>query len=247
MTTLSVAHFRFQLLQSVRVPIAVVSTAVFPALSLLFFVVPFGFGDDPAAATAAVVQLAVFGVLSSFLFTFGVGVADDREKAWDPYVRTLPAPATPRIVGRLLTGFVFAILAVVPVTVVGALFTSATVTPLHLLAGLVALLVAGTPFLFGGLAIGYSLPVKAALPVTQLVFFPMAFGGGLFIPPTLFPAWLQTFSALLPSRGARDLVLWAVNGTPPDALAMVAFSVWVVATALLAGWAYRRDEGRRFR
>ena len=249
MTTLALSgtHFRFLLLENLRVPIAVVSAAIFPALSLLFFVVPFGNGDDPLAATIAVAQLAVFGVLSSFLFTFGVGVADDREKPWDPYVRTLPAPATPRIVGRLLTGFVFALIAVIPVTIVGALFTSAAVTPLRFLGGLVALLVAGTPFLFGGLAIGYSLSVKAALPVTQLVFFPIAFAGGLFIPPALFPEWLQTGSALLPSRGARDLVVWAVTGTPPSTLAIVAFVVWTAATAALAGWAYRRDEGRRFR
>ncbi len=105
---------------------------------------------------------------------------------------------------------------------------------------------AGLPFLFGGLAIGYALPVKAALPVTQLVFFPMAFGGGLFLPPTIFPDWLQTVSAILPSRGARDLVVGAVTGAPPDAVAMVAFAVWTVVTAVLAGWAYRRDEGRRF-
>jgi ABC-2 type transport system permease protein len=249
MTTLTMSgtHFRFLLLENLRVPIAVGSAAIFPALSLLFFVVPFGYGDDVVAATTAVVQLAVFGVLSSFLFTFGVGVADDREKPWDPYVRTLPAPATPRIVGRLLTGFVFALIAVVPVTIIGALFTSAAATPLQFVGGLVALLVAGTPFLFGGLAIGYSMPVKAALPVTQLVFFPMAFAGGLFIPPTLFPDWLQTASALLPSRGARDLVVWAVVGTPPSTLALIAFAGWAVATAALAGWAYRRDEGRRFR
>lgn len=249
MTTLALTrtHFRFLLLENLRVPIAVGSAAIFPALSLLFFVVPFGFGDDVVAATSAVIQLAVFGVLSSFLFTFGVGVADDREKAWDPYVRTLPAAATPRIVGRLLTGFVFALIAIVPVTIVGAALTAASVTPLRFLAGLVAMLVAGLPFLLGGLAVGYSMPVKAALPVTQLIFFPLAFGGGLFLPPQLFPGWLQTISEVLPSRGARDVVIWAVQGIAPSLLTIVSFVLWVVATAALAGWAYRRDEGRRFR
>ncbi|GAY09182.1 ABC transporter permease [Pseudonocardia sp. N23] len=249
MTTLALTrtHFRFLLLENLRVPIAVGSAAIFPALSLLFFVVPFGFGDDVVAATSAVIQLAVFGVLSSFLFTFGVGVADDREKAWDPYVRTLPAAATPRIVGRLLTGFVFALIAIVPVTIVGAALTSASVTPLRFVAGLVAMLVAGLPFLLGGLAVGYSMPVKAALPVTQLIFFPLAFAGGLFLPPQLFPGWLQTISELLPSRGARDVVIWAAQGIAPSVLTVVSFVVWVVATSALAGWAYRRDEGRRFR
>ncbi|HVL84655.1 MAG TPA: ABC transporter permease [Pseudonocardia sp.] len=95
-------------------------------------------------------------------------------------------------------------------------------------------------------AIGYSLPVKAALPVAQLLFLPLAFGGGLLLPPMLFPGWLQTVSMLLPSRGARDLVLWAL-GVPPSGVALATLAGWTLATAALAVWAYRRDEGRRFR
>ncbi|MBW0104369.1 ABC transporter permease [Pseudonocardia sp. KRD291] len=245
--TLLAAHYRFQVLEQARIPIALVSSAAFPALSLLFFVVPFDFASSPDAATTAVVQLIVFAVMISFLFTFGVGVADDREKSWDPYLRTLPAPAWPRIAGRVLTGATFALLSIIPVVIVGALFTEATASPVQLLLGMLALVVAGLPFLFGGLAIGYSLPVKVALPVTNLIFFPISFAGGLLIPPTLFPSWLQTFSALLPSRGARDLVVLAVVGTPPDVVAIVVLAGWIAVTGALTVWAYRRDEGRRFR
>ena len=64
--------------------------------------------------TAAVSQLALFAVFSVCLFTFGVGVADDRGTPWDPYVRTLPVGAGPRIVARLLNGVLFALLGLVP-------------------------------------------------------------------------------------------------------------------------------------
>jgi ABC-2 type transport system permease protein len=241
------AHYRYLLLEQLRIPIAVVSSAAFPALSLLFFVVPFDWSSDPAAATTAVAQLCVFGVLTGYLFTFGIGVADDREKPWDPYLRTLPAPATARIAGRLLVGVTFGLVSIIPVLIVGALFTTASVSPGTLLLGIVAVLVSGIPFLFAGLAIGYSLPTKAAVPVTQLAFLPIAFGGGLLIPPDLFPAWLQTVSSLLPSRGARDIVVWTVSGATPSALAVVMFVVWTVVLGGLAIWAYRRDEGRRYR
>ncbi|MEQ3551183.1 ABC transporter permease [Pseudonocardia nematodicida] len=244
---LAAAHARYLVLEQMRVPIAVLSTALFPALALVFFVLPFDWVDDPVQATTSVAQLALFGVLSGLLFTFGVGVADDREKPWDPYLRTLPAPPVARIVGRLAVGASFALLGLLPVVVIGALFTPATVAPERLLAAVAMLLVAGLPFLFGGLAIGYSLPTKAALPVTQLVFFPMAFGGGLLMPPEIFPDWLQVASGLLPSRGARDLLIWTLGGAAPMALAVVTFVVWTVALAGLAVWAYRRDEGRRFR
>ena len=241
------AHYRYLLLEQLRIPIAVVSSATFPALSLLFFVVPFDWSADPEAATMAVAQLCVFGVLTGYLFTFGIGVADDREKPWDPYLRTLPAPATARITGRVLVGVTFGFLSILPVLVVGALFTSASVPPGTLLLGILAVLVAGIPFLLAGLAIGYSLPTKAAAPVTQLAFLPVAFAGGLLIPPQIFPGWLQVVSSLLPSRGARDLVVWTVVGAPPSMLALVMFVVWTVGLAALAMWAYRRDEGRRYR
>ena len=147
----------------------------------------------------------------------------------------------------MLTGFTLGLLSIIPVILVGALFTSATVTPTRLLLGIVALLIGALPFLLGGLAMGYALPVKAALPVVQVVFFPMAFAGGLLLPPQLFPGWLNAISVLLPSRGARELVVWATTGTPPNVLALVVLVVWAVALAALAAWALRRDEGRRFR
>ena len=245
--SIAAAHARYLILEQLRIPVAVLSTALFPALTLCFFVLPFDWGDDPAATTRAVAQLALFGVLSGFLFTFGVGVADDREKPWDPYLRTLPAPPSARVLGRLAVGALFALLGMLPVVVLGALLTPAYVEPARLPFAFVTLLVAGLPFLFGGLAIGYSLPTKAALPVTQLAFFPMAFGGGLLLPPELFPGWLARATEVLPTRGARDLLLWSLGGPVPSGLALGAFAVWTVGLALLVGWAYRRDEGRRFR
>lgn len=216
-------------------------------LFLLLFVVPFADPADPVAATTAVTQLAVFAVLSTFLFTLGVGVADDREKPWDPYLRTLATPAWPRLAGRLLNGYAFAVISVVPISVAASLLTAAAAPPARLALGMITLLAVATPFLLGGLAIGFTLPVKAAIPVTQLVFLPIAFGGGLLLPPAVFPAWLQQVSMITPTRGARDLVVWVAVGTPADVSAVVALAGWTLATAVLAGWAYRRDEERRFR
>jgi ABC-2 type transport system permease protein len=82
-------HTRYQFTETIRVPIAVISTTLFPALSLLFFVVPQPFAQDPQAATASAAQLAVFAVMSVCLFTYGVGVAEDRALPWT----ATPAPS----------------------------------------------------------------------------------------------------------------------------------------------------------
>ena len=93
--SIALLHAKFAFLESIRIPIAVIGNLLFPALALLFFVVP-TVGDDAVAATAAVGQLSVFAVMSANLFTYGAGVAEDRALPFDPFVRTLPAAAGPR-------------------------------------------------------------------------------------------------------------------------------------------------------
>lgn len=246
--SLVLTHTRFLFLETIRVPIAVISTMMFPALALLFFVVPqSAVASNPVAATAAAAQLSLFAVVSVCLFQFGAGVSEDRASSWEPYVRTLPAGAAPRMAGRVLNGVLFALLGIAPVVLVAALLTAATITPARLVLGLLALVVAALPFLGMGLAIGYTLPVKGAVPVAQVLLFPMAFGGGLFLPPELFPGWLDTISQLLPTRAGRDIVVPAVVGGDVPGRAWLVLAVWAVAAMALAAWAYRRDEGRRYR
>jgi len=103
------------------------------------------------------------------------------------------------------------------------------------------------PFVLLGMAVGYSLSAKAALPVVQVILFPLAFAGGLFLPPVTFPGWLDALSQATPTRAGRDLLVQALTGEPAYALAWPVLIGWTVVVAVLAVGAYRRDEGRRFR
>ena len=60
-------------------------------------------------------------------FTYGAGVSEDRQQPFDPYLRTLPAGAGPRMAGRVANGAAFALLGLLPLVVIGWLFTDATV------------------------------------------------------------------------------------------------------------------------
>lgn len=245
---LALLHTRFQLLETVRVPIAVIGNLLFPGIALLFFVVPQpAVAGEPLAAVAAVAQLGTFAVMSACLFTLGAGVAEDRQLAFDPYVRTLPAGAGPRLTGRIVTGVLFCLSAQVPVLLIALLLTEASTSPWRVLGGLAMVPVIAVPFLLLGLAIGYALPAKAALAVVQLVLFPLAFAGGLFLPPELFPGWLDGLSQALPSRAARDVVVQVTTGADGSAVALPVLLAWTAVFGVLAVLAYRRDEGRRFR
>lgn len=244
--SLVLTHAKYQFLETARIPIALVSTIFFPSASMLAFVVPFA-GDDPVAATLATGSMVTFAVMLTCLFHFGTGVAEDRGLPWDAYTRTLPSGPWPRFAGRLLNALGFVLVAIVPVVLIAALFTEATITPSGLLLGVGAVVAAAVPFTLLGLTLGYLLPVKAALAVTNIIFFPLAIGGGLLTNPEQAPAFIDAVAPFLPTRGAVELVWAATTDRPLDALAIGMLAVWVLVSGVLAVWAYRRDEGRRFR
>jgi len=245
---LSLLHARLGFVETIRIPIAVLGNLLFPALALVFFVVPQReIAGDPVSATAAVAQLGTFAVMSTCLFSFGAGVAEDRALPFDPYLRTLPAGPGPRLTGRVLNGLLWSYIALVPVALIGWLLTAAQLSGRQAVQAVVLVVGVAVPFLLLGLAIGYRLSSKAAIAVVQAVLFPLAFAGGLFMPPDIFPRWLDLFSQALPSRAARDLVVQITAGVDAYPLAVPVLLAWTVVFAVLATLAYRSDEGRRFR
>lgn len=245
---LALLHTKFQMLETMRIPVAMIGNLVFPALALIFFVVPQRtVAENPMFATAAVAQLSMFSVMSTALFTHGLGVAEDRALPFDSFVRALPAGALPRFLGRILTGLWLTALALVPLIAVGALLTEATLPLGRLAASIGVVLLVAIPFTLLGLALGYWLSSKAAIAVVQVVLFPMAFAGGLFMPPEIFPPWMNSISLALPSRAGRDLLVGVTTGAEMPASTIPVFVGWTVAFAVMAVIAYRNDEGRRYR
>lgn len=250
MSTIGLAglHAKYNLIETLRVPIAIIGSLVFPALALLFFVVPNQqVAQDTMLATSAVISLSVFAIMSNSLFSFGLTIAENREKPWEPYLRTLPAPAGSRVLGLVFATGLMSVLALIPVVAVGGLFTSADAELWRIGLGILAIAVAGLPFMFIGTIIGYAMPMKAAIAVIQIIMFGFAFIGGLFLPPQMFPGWLNTISEFTPSRAARDFVVWTVQGGDLAPLTIIVLAAWTVATFALAVVLVKRDEGRRFR
>lgn len=245
MTSLVLTHTRFQLIETFRIPIALIGSAFFPAASMVFFVIPF-VGSDPVYSTYATASMVTFAVMSTNLFQYGIGVAEDRTQPWDPYTRSLPAGPGPRFAGRILAGLVLTAVSLIPVVVIAALFTAATVTAPALVAAIGATALIAVPFTLLGLSIGYSLPPKAAIVVAQVLFIPLAFGGGLMTAPGGAPGFVETLAPYLPTGGAARLMWAAVGGYPFDPRSFVALLAWCGALGAAAVWAYRRDEGRRF-
>jgi ABC-2 type transport system permease protein len=83
--------------------------------------------------------------------------------------------------------------------------------------------------------------------MAQVALFPLAFLGGLFVPPETFPTWLDAASQATPTRAARDLVVAVMTGGDVDLRWPLVLVLWTAAAGAVTVWAFRRDEGRRFR
>jgi ABC-2 type transport system permease protein len=113
---------------------------------------------------------------------------------------------------------------------------------------LATVLLAGSiPFALLGIAIGYWLSPRGALPAANLLFLSLAYAGGLLAGAQNLPNAIAEVSEALPTRLWGGLLGAAVGfgpWRPADAFGLAAYAV---VFAAVAGWGYRRDEGERFR
>jgi ABC-2 type transport system permease protein len=237
------AHVRAELLELVRYPSFSVPTLLFPGLLFLFFGVPAEGSDE----SILMVSYAAFGVLAVALFQFGVGIASERASPWQVYLRTLPVPAGVRFAARLLAAAAFALASAGVVVAVALAFTSPQLGAGQWLRVVAALAYGTIPFGLLGLAIGYWLTPKGALPVANILFLGLAFLGGLWTGAGQLPNGVETVSPLLPTRQWGEIVWAPALDQRWELWPWLGLAAYAAAFGALAGWGYRRDEGQRYR
>lgn len=245
---LALVHTKYALVEQLRIPMAVIGGIGFPVLAFCFFVLPMAeVRNNPVYAMEAIFSMTVFAFMSNGLFSFGLDLAQQRALPWVPYLRTLPGPPSARIVGLIVQTLISALVAMVPVLIIGFLFTAATPDVVHTPLAILVVVATSIPSALIGLIIGTTCSSKAAIAVTQLVMFAMAFASGLFLPPLLFPGWLEVATRFLPVRAARELSVAVAQGTEVPLWSIPVLIGWTVVLAVVGVILYRRDEGRRFR
>ena len=239
------AHAKAETLQLLRIPAYALATLAFPVVAVLLFGHR-AVDDEPERLVAG---FAATAVLAIAFFQFGVGVATSRlYTEWETFLRTLPAAPSTRLAGRVISALGFSAVAVVLVGATAIAVYHAHLGSWRLAALAVALVLGAVPFALLGIAFGYWLPPRAALPAANLLFLMLAIMGSLWArPPDDLPRGVDVASQLIPTRSWMEVLDSIASGDHPLPLHhLAALVAWSLVFLALARWGYRRDEGERF-
>lgn len=241
---------RYELLKLVRMPAYAIPSIAFPIMFYVLFGLVFA-GRGPGGFSMAAYLAATygaFGVIGASLFGFGVGVAVERGQGWMVLKRATPMPPLAFFTGKLFVCTVFS--SVIVALLIGLATTIAGVNlPASAWLTMAATLVAGAiPFCALGLAAGYLVGPNAAPAVINLLYLPMAFASGLWIPIEALPAMVKNIAPYLPAYHLAQLALKSIGAgvAAPAWTHVVALAGFAIVGLATATWAYRRDEDRNF-
>jgi ABC-2 type transport system permease protein len=241
---------KYELIKQLRIPAFMIPTIGFPIMFYVLFGLVMQSGRPGALriATYLLATYGAFGVIGISLFALGVGVAVERGQGWLAVKRASPMPVAAYFVAKYVTTVIIGLFLMLLISAVGAIFGHVRMPAGRWTALIAAECFGAMPFCALGLAIGYIAGPNSAAPVVNILYLPMAFLSGLFIPTEMLPASLQAFAPLLPPYHLGRLALDAVGAAPASeawghVLALLGFLILFTIVAFIA---YRRDEGKTY-
>jgi ABC-2 type transport system permease protein len=239
-----------QVLNYVRIPAFSLTSLVLPIVFYTFFGLPNAqrhFADGSSVGLYLMCSFGAYAVSSVMVFSFGIGVATARGQKIDLLQRATPLPSAVAILANVINAMLFATVALL-VLMAFVVLAGGVRFPVVTGAQVVGLLLVGALPLIGlGMTIGYASGPNAAPAVANLVYLPMAFASGMFLPVDQLPEFIRRIAHFLPTYHYAQLAYTPVHhAEEPLGWALAWSAVWALVLFGLAMRAYRRDQSRKF-
>jgi ABC-2 type transport system permease protein len=238
---------RFELLRLSRSRAYVCSMIGFPVLLYLLFGVTNKNSvlQGHTIARYLLAGYACFGAMGSPLFGIGAVLALERGHGWLEMKRASPMPAAAYLLAKLCVSIVFAVGITILLMILGSAMAGVHITLIEALQLLSVIAAGVVPFASLGLVIGVLMPSNAAAGVINLIYLPLSFCGGLWMPIEALPHWLQGVAHGLPSFWFARLALGSLGYSDSSALlAWALLGFYTVVFLLAAAFIFRRQEAQ---
>jgi ABC-2 type transport system permease protein len=237
---------KYDFLGRLRLPVYSASTILFPVMFYTLFGLLLNRGQSNKGVSVSTYLLAsygTFGVMGASLFGFGVGVAMERGLGWLQVKRASPMPPLAYFTAKLTTSMAFSAIIVLLLMTLGVLFGGVHLAAREALRLLLTLVIGAICFCAMGLAIGSLAGPNSAPAIVNLLYLPMSFASGLWIPINLLPRFLQKVAPLLPPFHLGQLALGVVGANREPAAnhwgALLGFTLVFLGIAHIG---FQRDE-----
>lgn len=204
-----VKETKYEFLKLFRTRTFSLATVGFPLMFYLLFGVT-NRGQQMGGQDVAKYMLAgycCFGMIGAALFGIGVGLSSERAAGWLELKRASPMPPMAYLVAKCITAQAFGVIILVVLATVGVLFGGVHLQPIEVVKMLGMAFAGMIPFAALGLLIALTVPANAAAGVVNLLYLPMSFLSGLWIPLKMLPHWLQKVAPVLPTYHLSQLML----------------------------------------
>ncbi|WP_430388326.1 ABC transporter permease [Dyella sp. 20L07] len=206
-----VAEARSECVRYWRAPNFMLPIVLFPTMFYLLFGIVMNHGGGADTARYLLASYGVFGVMSPGLFGFGVSLAAERDNGLLTLKRALPMPPGAYLLGKMLMAMLAAGMVIVLLLAMAVGLAHISISPAQaarlLLTGVLGVL----PFCALGMFVGALIKGQGAPGVLNLIYLPMSFLSGLWIPLPMLPSVLQQIAPIWPSAHLQRLALSALG------------------------------------
>src|SRR5215472_3522537 len=212
--TIYLKETQYEFLKNLRLRVYTLSVLSFPIMFYILFGLVLNAHEaigGTGVPTYLIATYGTFGVMGASLFGTAAGLSSDRGLGWLQVKRASPMPPFAYFAAKVVTSMVFSTIIVLALFALGIALGGVRM-PISMFAQLLGTLAVGSlPFSAMGLAVGYFAGPNSAPPTINLIYLPMSFCSGLWVPFMFLPNVVRRIALVLPPYHLSQLALGVVG------------------------------------
>lgn len=249
--TIYLKEAKYEFLKNLRLRMYTASVLSFPIMFYVLFGLVLNSKESIGATrvpTYLIATYGTFGVMGASLFGTAAGLASDRGLGWLEVKRASPMPPFAYFAAKVVTSMIFSAIIVTLLFALGFSLGGVRLQTAETAKLLGTLVVGSLPFSALGLALGYFTGPNSAPATINLIYLPMSFCSGLWVPFMFLPKIVKQIALALPPYHLSQLALGIVGAGSHESNA-IHWEVLAAFTMICLGIArvgFQRDQEKMY-